>query len=473
MAQQETIVKALGGLMGWMETWRDDSGAYNGFVIHRTETKRMWRVHDTAWTQSAIIRGYGNLYRKNPKLSWYESMVKSADLFAGNYDSESGRIYHTGHEDERFQSLVSCALGICALMSIIDLVDETRRDLYVRMASDHIKRYWLAVLWIEQEGAFKFSETDFYSLTEDRFVVNFNLMAAEALLAVYNITGETAFREKALAVGNWAIARWNQNQRFNERLLKGKTTVSDTPSSDWMADGGFSYQFTQSQGEHDNYVVLYNGLSLRGFNALFKETKDERYAEIIRIQSSYLLAMRNPETHLFFHTTKKGIIEKNPQFISGAGMLLVGLYEVMPLLGDTAILEDTIDSILSMAHINGSFPCFIGKNDTGLHRRDKGGVVWEDTVASMNWNAQFFEYLTCLIDDPAQIEVTENQKNVCVLTKRFLYRDTPKYVQILSWWPLRSWGIFVYTKKKATAWFSISPITIYSRFRSGLRGFIK
>ena len=183
--------------------------------------------------------------------------------------------------------------------------------------------------------------------------------------------------------------------------------------------------------------------------------------------------MRDPHTRLFYHTAKKGRIEKNPQFVAGAGMALVGLHEVMPLIGELAVPEDTIESILDRAYANGSYPGFVGKNDTGLFRRDGGGVVWEDVAASVNWNSQWFEYLTRLVDEPDKIVVKKCDKSVRVATSRFVYRDTPKRVQIISWWPIRSLGLFLYTKKRSAAWVSIYPKQIYSRIRPLLRGVIK
>lgn len=463
---QEPILKALEKQIGWLETWRDAQGAYDGFVVHRTEAKRMGRVHDTAWTQSAMIRGYGNLYRKNREQHWCDAMTLAADLLASRYDPQSGKILYTGHEDDRFHSLVSCALGVCALLSVADLVDAGRREKYIRLAADHARRYWFDVLWVEEEGAFKFTEVDYYSLGEDRFVVNFNAMAVEALLAIHAVTGEAEFRDRALRVGEWLLERWAYTQAVNKKLLTGCTTVADDPASEWMVPGGFSYQFTPSQREPDNYVTLYTGLSLRGFWSLYQETGDESFAEIIRAQSEYVLAMRDPETRLFYHTAWRGRIEKNPLFIAGAGMTLLGLYEALPLIGDRAIPDDTVQSILNRVHPNGSYPGFVGKNDTGHPKRDGGGAVWEDVAASMNWNAQWFEYLTRLVENPEQIDVKTCDKAVRVVTKRFLYVDAPTTVTIISWWPPRSFGLYLFTKKRPKAWVSIYPVGLYGRIRS-------
>jgi hypothetical protein len=470
MTKQNRIASALGQLISWLETWRDEEGAYNGFVVHRTEAKRMSRVHDTAWTQSAMIRGYENLYRKSREERWRDAMILAADLLASRYDPQTGRIRHTGHEDERFQSLVSCALGVCALLSASDLVDEDRRRRYIMLAADHAKRYWFDVLWVEHERAFRFSEVDYLSPHENRFVVNFNTMAAEALLAIHVATGDAEFRDRALRVGRWLIARWDETQAVNESILTGRTTVADDASSPWMARGGLSYQFTETQRKPDNYVTLYTGLSLRGFSALYRATGDERFAEIIRAQSAYLLAMRDAQTRLFYHTAWQGRIEKNPVFIAGAGMTLLGLQEVQELIGDRAVPEDTIESILSRAHPNGSYPNFSGVNDKGQPRRNGGGIVWEDVAATMNWNAQWFEYLTRLVDDPTEITIETCDRTVRIDSSRFSYADTPKAVKIVSWWPPRSWGLHLYTKRRSRAWVSIYPVGLYGQLRSAWKG---
>lgn len=472
MIDQETIRQTLGGLIGWLESWRDESGAYNGFVVHRTETKRMDRVHDTAWTQSAIIRGYANLYRRGRDPRWHKAMIEAADLLLSRYDPETGRIINTGHEDDRFQSLVSCALAIRAILSIHDLLDETRKGKYLRASIDHVQRYWLDTLWVGSEGAFRVSETDFYSPGEDRFIVNFNMVAAEALLSLYLLTDNPLYRDTMMQIGDWLLARWEQSCKYNDSILEGHTTVADDPRSEWMAPGGMPYQFAGSRRDPDNYVTLYTGLSLGGFRCLSTITKNERFNEIAREQSEFILAMRDPDTRLFYHTTRSGRVEKNPQFVAGAGMALTGLAETRGLIGDRAIPYDTIKAILSLGYVNGSFPGFTGKNDTGHRRRDGGGVVWEDVAASVNWNAQLFEYLTLLVEEADMIEVRPCTESVKVTTSCFVYRDTPEKVKIVSWWPPRSGGIYLYDKKRDTARFVFSPILLYRdlRYRPGRSG---
>lgn len=462
MIDQERILGALGGLIGWLESWRDESGAYNGFVVHRTETKRMDRVHDTAWTQSAMIRGYANLYRRGNDPRWHTAMTEAADLLLSRYDPETGKIRNTGHEDDRFQSLVSCALAVRALLSIYDLLDETRKERYLHSATDHIRRYWLNTLWVGSEGAFKVSEADFYSPGEDRFIVNFNMVAVEALAMLYRRTDDSRYRDTIFRIGDWLLGRWEQSHEYNGSILERHVTVSDDPRSEWMAPGGMPYQFTGPMRDPDNYVTLYTGLSLGGFLRLNEITKDKRFDEIADAQSGFILAMRDPDTRLFYHTTRNGRIEKNPQFVAGAGMALSGLHET------SSVPFDTIEAILGRAYANGSFPGFIGKNNTGHRRRNGGGTVWEDVAASVNWNAQLFEYLSLLVEGADRIEVRPCTESVKITTSRFIYRDTPETAKIISWWPPLSWGIYLYRKKSDTARLSFWPRKIFHDLRARL-----
>jgi hypothetical protein len=93
-------------------------------------------------------------------------------------------------------------------------------------------------------------------------------------------------------------------------------------------------------------------------------------------------------------------------------------------------------------------------------------LVWEDAAASVNWNAQLFEFLTRLVENPVGIEVKECEQRVRVLTPRFAYMDTPKKVRIVSWWPPRSMGFHLYTKREPKARASVYPVELYGRFRS-------
>lgn len=459
---QKSVINALGGLISWLETWRTAEGAYNGFVIHRANTKRMSHIHDTAWTQAAIIRGYANLYRKSREPRWHDALVLAADLQASRFEPETGKYRFAGHEDDRFCSLVHCALANSALLGSCGLVKEQRRERYVGIVRENVNHYWMPSLWVEEEGAFRFSKIDYYSINEHRFVINFNTMAVETLLKLADITGDSRYREIALHVGQWLIEKCDHARQFHTQLLSKLGKAGDNCML--MPLGGLPYQYTATQRNPDNCVTIYNGLALRGICSLYRATEDEAYATITRETAEFLLAMRDPETRLFYHTTWRGRIEPYPQFIAGAGMTLNGLHEALPLVGEQVLAKDTVEKILAHAHPNGSFPSFIGK-DRG-NRRKGTGVVWEDVVASVNWNAQLFEYLTRLVDAPSAICVTRLKSSVRIGHKRFFYFDMPQGVSILSWWPPRSWGFYIIKKRSPRAWLSFNPRPLLSAIKS-------
>lgn len=129
----------------------------------------MCRIHDTAWTQAAIIRGFANLYRTSPEERWLFYLKQAADLQHSRFDPATGKYIFAGHEDERFCSLVHCALANSALLEASYFLDEKRRGRYLQAVASNIDNYWMPKLWVEAEGAFRFSEIDFYSLNGEHY----------------------------------------------------------------------------------------------------------------------------------------------------------------------------------------------------------------------------------------------------------------------------------------------------------------
>lgn len=446
----------LNRLAEWLETWCTTKGAYNGFVIHRFSKKRMFRIHDTAWSQAAIIRGYANLYEHERLPVWQKRMQLAADLQLARLDRVTGKYKYAGHEDDRFCSLVHCALANCALLRAMSFVNDLRKRDYLNAVQCNVETY-CERLWVEAEGAYRFSEIDYWSPDEDRFVINFNMIAAENLILLWEQTRNPKYKERACRLGEWLLAKTNLTRMYYEEFLNDKITVEQDSASEWMAHGGMPYQFTPSQRNPDNCVLIYAGLALRGICALYRVTEDQRYAILLRETGSYLLAMRDFETHFFYHTTNHGKIEKRPQFIAGIGMILIGLHETRDLLKVNWTWDDTLKAIFARQYPNGSFPSFVGKN-----RRMKGGVerdpVWEDVAASVNWNAQLFEYLTVLKDD---VVPAVERSGVQTKNKVFVYRDTKHTVTVISLLPKEFMGLYFCVKKWSFSIISFFPHDYY------------
>jgi hypothetical protein len=459
------MIKKLESLRGWMESW-SDNGAYYGPVVHRTEKKRMLQVHDTAWTQSAMVRGYAALCKtKHSKNLYREYLSKSADHLASTYDEERKIWMHTGHEDERFKSLVSSALAINALLDSLPFVTDAQCNYYLKISLEHVRYYWNECLWVEDEGAYKFSETDHYSLDDNRYVVNFNSVAVEALVRLGEETKAHDIKVKSELIGEWISKRWKENVDFNkkhcDRLDANGCYISK------LKKGGFSYQFTDLNRIPNDYIVIYAALSLGGYVELYSTFKKDIYLEIIKRQVEFILNMIDRKNKLFYHCIKDEGLEKKPHFIAGSGMIFVGLQKAEKILGKKILPEETVEKILNLQYKNGSFPNFIGKNDTGKPRRNLGGEVWEDVASTPNWCAQMFEFLASNVhrSELKNIEKIQDQWLNYRLTKRFVYIDSKSIYFIASWFPLRSIGLYFYYKKFKYAILCFDLIGTYSFIR--------
>jgi len=418
--------EAAARLFAWMQTWRTPSGAYNGFVVHRFRNKRMRATHDTAWTQAAMIRGAANWFERSGGAFWHDRMIEAADLQCRNLEPESGRFIHAGHEDERFCSLVHCALADIALLHAARLVETGRAERYIETARKNLDRYCLGSLWVEKEGAFRFSEVDHWSPGEDRFVVNFNTVGAQALLACSEATGEPRYREHALRIAEWLIARWKFSREFDRaRDANPPALPEGIPRA---APGGLAYQFTPSRPEPDNRVLIYGGLALRGLASLHQHSRDPVLGKLISETVGYTLAMQDPDSGLFYHTTDGNSVVRWPQFVAGCGMIFAGLLESRRALREPWEWSSAERAVLQRQYPNGSFPGFEGKGRPGWSR-----PTWEDGVATPSWNAQMFEYLTLVTDPPDPLPPPRSHR---MLTRGFLYVDTPDSVHIASWLPL-------------------------------------
>src|SRR2546426_2266294 len=104
----------LEALWDWLSSWIASDGGVNGPVVHRGDLKRLVAIHDTPWTQAAVIEGLLHLYRRTGRDYWLGSAVRLGDAQCTRQESD-GRFRWAGHEDDRFSSLVHNAFADCAL----------------------------------------------------------------------------------------------------------------------------------------------------------------------------------------------------------------------------------------------------------------------------------------------------------------------------------------------------------------------
>lgn len=419
------IQEALSRLVSWLQTWKTKNGGYNGFVVHRGNLKRMYKIHDTPWSQGPIINGYINLYRKTGDGKWLAEAIQAAHLQTTRLHN-SGKYIYAGFEDDRFSSLVHNSLANCSLLDLagefIEQGDTRSAEKYISTVEHNTREYIIGRLWVESYGAFKFSEIDHYWPQEDRFVANMNSVAVENLIKLNELTGDSSFLSYAYRVGEWLLT---------QQII-----------SDDITNGGISYAQT-----HPRVVVsIYTALSMRGLDDLWHLTRDERYKVMMATAARHLMNFRDPETKLFYHAVYNGELRKYPLFLAGAGIILKALDNIRNLFLEDLDLYASLETLLLKQLPNGGFPTFIGCN-TPDNWRPKGdnSQVWEDIVPCVGWNSHLFEFLTRWVSQPCELKSAEVLA-VSHCAPKFVYYEGKKYVLILGLRPPRSIGVFLIRK---------------------------
>lgn len=427
---KQIISEALSKQISWLQTWKTKKGAYNGYVVHRHDLKRMFKIHDTPWSQGPIINGYLNLYQKTKDRRWLQEAMEAADLQCTRLH-KTGKYIYAGFEDDRFSSLVHNSLANCALLDLAKVLSDDGAEeawKYVKTVKENMDKYIIGVLWDEEFGAFKFSEIDYYTPDLNRFVVNMNSVAVESLIKLSDLTGEKKYQDYALRVGEWLITEQVQ--------------------SNGLENGGINY----SQIQPGILISIYTALALRGIDDLYCETKDERYLRVIKNAANHLINLIDSDTKLFYHAIIDGELVKYPQFIAGAGIILKASDDVERVCGAQFDYQDSLDAILRKQLPNGGFSNFVGYRNK--NKNENGDGVWEDIVPVMGWNAHLFEFLTRKVEK--DFSYKPRFKINCLVTKDYFYREGKHSVLILGGRPIRSLISYFAVKRINIALFCIS-----------------
>lgn len=436
------ISNALSKQLSWIRTWKNQKGAYNGYVVHRFNLKRMFRIHDTPWSQGPIINGYLNLYETTSNKKWLEEAIIAAELQC-NRIQETGQYNYAGFEDDRFSSLVHNSLANNALLDLANLLtNEGKEHLakkYIDIAKKNIDLYLLKNLWDEKFGAFKFNKIDYYSPKVDRFVTNMNSVAVESLIKLSNLSKEDNYNQYALRVGEWIL---------NEQII-----------SNGIEDGGINYENYYEPNQSTVLVSIYTALSMRGLDDLYILTDDSRYLEMMEKAANHLIQIKDHNTKLFYQLILDGKIIKYPQFIAGSGIILKALDDTEKISKAKYEYGDTLKTLLNKQLPNGGFPNFIGYFGSYIHNSDHFEEVWEDIVPIMGWNAHLFEFLTRKIGKNYEFPLKKKElpkKNNNILKKNYYYGENNLCIFILGFWPIRSMIIYFSIKKIGTSILYIS-----------------
>lgn len=427
------LSNCLSKQISWLQTWKTNEGAYNGFVVHRYDLKRMFKIHDTPWSQGPIINGYINLFNKTKDQKWLKEAVLAANLQCKRQQN-SGEYIYAGFEDDRFSSLVHNSLANCALLDLVKVLKENNKNAskYLETARKNIDDYLIGQLWDENFGAFKFSKIDYYSPENVRFVVNMNSVAVESLIKLYYCTGELKYQEYALKVGEWILT---------------EQTRSNTKE-----DGGIAY----SQIQPRVLIAIYTALAMRGLDDLYYLTEDEKYLQAMKKAADHLINMKDDETKLFNHAFVDGKLVKYPQFIAGSGIILKALYDAEKVTNIKYNYEDILNTILDSQLPNGGFPNFVGYTKHDKSCKNDKTKSWEDIMPTVGWNAHLFEFLSRMVDPKFSHDPGSTTKSLKISNKNCYLIENEKFVCILSLKNIRRFLIYFAFKKMKNSLFYIS-----------------
>jgi hypothetical protein len=397
----------LAALWSWLSSWIAPDGGVNGPVVHRADLKRMWAIHDTPWTQSAVIHGLLHLYRRSGDEYWLDCAVRLGDAQCSRQEHD-GRFRWAGHEDDRFSSLVHNALADCALL---DLAAVSGRARYAAVAERNLEDYVIGRLYRPALNGFAMAETDFYA-GRDRFIANMNSVAIEALIELDRLRGTDRHHDLIRTVG--------------ERLRS-------LQSSRGRSEGSFSY----SHLEPDVHIPLYTALTLRGFAGLSNVTGEAFWLAAARRALSFLASMEDPETRLWYHRLEGERLYRYPLFVSGAGVICNGLLDAARLTGTEIDEQGLARRLLRFQYPHGAICSFVGYDHPDNGRpRGSGQPSWEDVYPTPGWNAQAFLFLSRVLPPP-QPPARATGRRVFAFAGRYAYLETRRISAVLGLRPLR------------------------------------
>lgn len=414
----------LAALWDWLSSWIVADGGVNGPVVHRGDLKRMVAIHDTPWTQEAAIQGLLELYQRSGRDYWLTSALRLGDAQCARQRAD-GAFRWAGHEDDRFSSLVHNALADCALLDLADVLrdrsDAARRSRYVTAAEKNLEQYVIGTLYRPGLQGFAMHAIDYYA-GRDRFVVNMNSVAIEALIKLDRQRGRERHALLVRSVG--------------ERI---RSLQSDRGPG----EGSLPY----SDLEPETHLPLYAALALRGLVGLAGATGDPQWSQLARGAVAFLGRLQDSETGLWYHKLEGGRLHRFPVFVAGAGMICNGLLDAAQLTGAELDVHALAGRLLRFQYPHGAIRNFIGYDHPDNGRpRGRGKECWEDVYPTPNWNAQAFRFL-CRVLPPPEPPVRRSSGLASGWSRRYVYVETRRFSVVAGTWPARSAVMAVFVKR--------------------------
>lgn len=443
--RKETLMQVTANMLDWLNTWRQDDGAYNGYVVHRFDLKRVKKIHDTPWEQTPIIDGILNIYNATNDLTYYDMAKQSVLLQISRLDTATGMFDFAGFEDDRFSSLVHNSLADCALLTFAENSRSEDYDIKEKALSAvkcNLDKYFFGQLYSEVAEAFKFSAVDYYWPQENRYVANMNSVAIEAMMRYAALSGEEYYRDMAL------------------KILKSVIDLVCTDEGK-MENGAIGYANTHPKW----YISIYTALALRGICEVYKYNHDDKLRKIMLSSANHLLRYTSEEGY-FCHAIQNGAQMPYPYWIAGGGMILKALDDVSRATGVELDVEKMVNTIIAHQQKCGGISSFLKYNTTNNHRKknNPGVKVWEEIAPGPPWNAHLFEYFSRFVDD-SFAEYAPHNSTSLVVNWRYIYYESKKTFFVCSLAPLYSCALIWIHKKKNVSLIGFSLRNVYANWR--------
>lgn len=411
-------------LWAYLSSWLTEDGGVNGPVIHRNDLKRLFFVHDTPWTQAPCIEGLIHLYNRTGETHWLQKALKLADSQCTR-QQEDGSFRWAGHEDDRFSSLVHNALADCALLAAAETASargmEEVCERYVAAVTRNISQYWMNKLYDPQIGGFAMNPIDYY-YGVNRFIVNMNSVACEAMIRLDMLTSTNIYADLAASIGDGIVASQCRSGPGN---------------------GAFAYSNIQP----DCFITIYTALAMRGLPWLYRLTGDQKYVESAALALYHIETLRDKATGLWCHKMEGGRLFKYPLFVSGAGMICNGILDAAQLSGQNPNVPALRSALAAHQYSNGAVRNFIGYDHPDNNReRGIGRECWEDAVPTPNWNAWAFLF-SARVGPTGNGDPSGEGRWRPDLGKRHFYFEGRHVLLVAGWSPFAHAFLGIYHKR--------------------------
>lgn len=438
--------KKIKDLYDYIMSW-ETNGSYRSLIVHRGNLKRVSNIHDTPWVQGPMIEALLEIYVNSNDEKALNILVQAVTVQANNI-SIDGSYKNAGHEDDRFSSLIHNCLASIALSKVIYTLDEDKLGTSFQLSKKAIKdnmNYLLNNLYNRTDKAFIFDKNDFYTDSNNHYVLNMNAILLE-FIVLYEKIYEVNLYEYSSSIITYL------NKEINSDFIPYSNLRTDIEIAIYTALIG--------RGLLEFYMHKNTSLSL--------ELNEKLINMIEKVNES--LENSILPNNMFIHGRKRLkeniIVETHPIFISGSGIILDYLYRLNRLKKSTKVWNPNLKQIsLDILHFqnkNGGVKNYIGYYTKENYRKINVESVWEDETSTPGWNGFLLLALLKIYKDEIDFN-SFNKKNIhksLTINFKFFSFESQNYFLLLSWFPLLSIAIYFINKKDDTPvfWFDIRRI---------------